>query len=526
MKSISRFVFKLRYSYRVASLALLSAAVVGSLPNTVSADCRGVYSKMCTPDGGGGGGDQGRGGGGCTGDDCPETLGEVFFGVDKEKRRAEKAARQANKAGVAAYERGDYDAALRNFEEAAKLNSDEEIYVKNVALACVRKADEALSRKDYREAARLVRRSLDLDDDPDVRRSLPRIEALARYAEAETLWEQGNEEEALALFKKAAAHPAIGNAKMLAWIKDQEARLERQQRTAADERARNAKRARNLSKANRLNDEAVTLLQTGDVDAALKQLTAARELVSDDPRINANWYVAKANIAHRNGQLDAVISNLEQAVQLDPSNAEARTALEKARSERDRAGEKIRQASATTLERLRNASSGRLASNAGEQLGRAERHSGDASELGREPGADEAQAGFDRAPTKTGATLVYPGVSGGSPSLASTIPAAGRNNPVVKKMVAWYDSLEAQKAEIDGKIEAIKEQQKTSKDPMLAVKIESLTNAKRRHSDDQEKAKAKIAAQLKDLSIKWVEADKTDTGASQKQAKQLEFIQD
>jgi hypothetical protein len=144
------------------------------------------------------------------------------------------------------------------------------------------------------------------------------------------------------------------------------------------------------------------------------------------------------------------------------------------------------------------------------QLKSVERHGRQAQStdgVGSKPAASQ---GFDSAGQSAG-TLVYPDKSARRPptTLDKQIPAGARDDPEIKQMQAWYRSLDAQKAEKQKRAAELKEQQKTSKDPVLAAKIATLDNDTKRLADDQAKATESAKKRVVNLGFVWNETPAT-----------------
>jgi hypothetical protein len=159
---------------------------------------------------------------------------------------------------------------------------------------------------------------------------------------------------------------------------------------------------------------------------------------------------------------------------------------------------------------------------AGAQLKSVERHSRDAQEQtskGKDTARETARTGFDT-PGKASGNLVYPDKKQRqipSSALDKRVPAAAQKDPQVQQSLAWYRKLDAEKAEKEKMIAEIKEQQKTSKDPVLETKIATLKNDVKRATDDQAKVTETVKKQVKNLGFNLVEStEPTTTEANKK----------
>lgn len=158
----------------------------------------------------------------------------------------------------------------------------------------------------------------------------------------------------------------------------------------------------------------------------------------------------------------------------------------------------------------------------GAQLKSVERHSRDAQEQasnGKETARETARMGFDT-PGKASGNLVYPDKKQRQipPSaLDKRVPPEAQKDPQVQQSLAWYRKLDAQKAEKEKMIAEIKEQKKTSKDPVLDTKIATLNNDLKIITGDQAKATETVEKRVKNLGFNLVEvAEPTTTKAKKK----------
>ncbi|MCR4346166.1 MAG: hypothetical protein NUV55_03015 [Sulfuricaulis sp.] len=158
----------------------------------------------------------------------------------------------------------------------------------------------------------------------------------------------------------------------------------------------------------------------------------------------------------------------------------------------------------------------------GAQLKSVERHSRDAQEQaskGKETARETARMGFD-IPGKASGNLVYPDKKQRQipPSaLDKRVPPEAQKDPQVQQSLAWYRKLDAQKAEKEKMIAEIKEQKKTSKDPVLDAKIATLNNDVKIITGDQAKATETVEKRVKNLGFNLVEApEPTTTNANKK----------
>lgn len=200
-------------------------------------------------------------------------------------------------------------------------------------------ANAANERGDLREAIRLVREALAIQEDASLRNWLTDAEALFASNQAmedgNAARKKGDIEQAIALFRQAMRYPSTDTPEMRLYIGDLEDRLKRQREGDAAQHEREEEERRNRPEAEQLNNDAVRLLKAGEPDAALAKLNKAYGLLPEDRKITSNWWIAKANIALREARLNEVIVDLESAINFDPGNQDAEAALERARAQRN-----------------------------------------------------------------------------------------------------------------------------------------------------------------------------------------------
>lgn len=158
----------------------------------------------------------------------------------------------------------------------------------------------------------------------------------------------------------------------------------------------------------------------------------------------------------------------------------------------------------------------------GAQLKSVERHSRDAQdEASRRKGTarETARQGFD-IPGRASGNLVYPDKKQQQKpptALDRRVPAVAQKDAQVQQSLAWYRKLDAQKAEKEKMIAKIKEQKKTSKDPVLDAKIATLNNDVKIITGDQSKITETVEKRVKNLGFNLVEvAEPTTTEANKK----------
>jgi hypothetical protein len=183
-------------------------------------------------------------------------------------------------------------------------------------------AKVAVQAHNYREALRLFREQQRVIDGPKVRDLISLMEALSLWTEAKTAAE----------YRRALnLRPDWFTADNRIFVEN----LERQEAAARKAAEDAVQVARDRAAGSRLNDEAADLLAAGKMDEARDKLMEARRLSPDDKQINANYWIAWANLSLRNGNIDNMITYLESAVQWDPENTRAKELLARARGDRD-----------------------------------------------------------------------------------------------------------------------------------------------------------------------------------------------
>lgn len=201
--------------------------------------------------------------------------------------------------------------------------------------------------------------------------------------------------------------------------------------------------------------------------------------------------------------------------------------------DRDKAANSLKGSTGTNTSQLKGTSGTdnyglKGSADAGAQLKSVERHSSDAlsSPVAEKefltPGrADRKMAGdgFDT-PGEASGNLVYPDKKQRQipPSaLDKRVPPGAEKDPQIQKSLAWYRKLDAQKADKEKMIAEIKEQKKTSKDPVLDTKIATLNNDLKIITGDQARVTETVEKQVKKLGFILVESpDPTITKADKK----------
>jgi hypothetical protein len=386
----------------------------------------------------------------------------------------------------------------------------------------------AWERGDYREALRLYREKQALRDGPNVREGIAWLEkTIADQANSElgnkynqqanSAKDNGDSKLALKLYKQALATHPNPTSEYRQFVADYEKRVEREAKERDERLKREAEAAererRHRPKVERLRAEATALLDKNPAEA-LAKLDAALKLLPGDTKATVDWWLAQASLALLEARYDAAFEALEKSKGYGLDAGEIDRWQGRIKDERVRQGAEVQNAFADLRQRLAATPVG---TEPGAQLKSVEQSSRDAlsSHVAEKdlmtPGrADRRMAGegFDTPGTDQG-PLVYPDKNNHRPppsALDRQIPAGAKEDPQVKKMQAWYRSLEGQKAEKEQKIAEIKEQQKTSQDPLLATKIATLANDVKRLNEDQGMATKTVKKRVLDMGLAWDES--------------------
>lgn len=145
------------------------------------------------------------------------------------------------------------------------------------------------------------------------------------------------------------------------------------------------------------------------------------------------------------------------------------------------------------------------------QIKSVEEHSKDAAGLDKEPMSNEARKRLDTAGSDRW-IIVVPKIYGTMPTLLDKqVPEEAHRDPEIQKMLKWYRQLEGMKAAVNKEIAALKKQQATSKDPLLAVKIEQYNNKLKKYASDQAVVTQNAKERVKKLGYgyKWNETGET-----------------
>jgi tetratricopeptide (TPR) repeat protein len=412
----------------------------------------------------------------------------------------------------------------------------------------------ASERGDYREALRLLRAGQKLRDGSVTRRGIAKLEKyLADQAniergdnlnqQANSAQASGDHKQALKLYKQALATYPDPTSEYRQYVADFEKRVERMEKENNERLKREAKAAererRHRPKVERLRAEATALVDANPAEARAK-LDAALKLLPGDTKTTGDWWLANASLALLEGRYDAAFEALEKTKGYGLDAGEIARWQGRIKDERARQGSEVQNAFADLRQRLAATPVG---TDPGALLLSIHQSSKEAlsspvaeKDLMTPGRADQKMAGegFDIPGTNQG-TLVYPDKNNHRPPpsvLDRQIPAGAKDDPQIKQMQTWYRSLEGQKAEKEQKIAEIKEQQKTSQDPVLATKIATLVNDVKRLNDDQGNATKTVKKRVLDMGLAWDEGPSPEPPATAESVKkpspesaELEFIQ-
>ncbi|MFN0317947.1 MAG: hypothetical protein ACKVQA_23215 [Burkholderiales bacterium] len=316
-----------------------------------------------------------------------------------------------------------------------------------------------------------------------------RQKADAAREEADAAYNRGDRQAALAHYQRALALDAgslSDSGKQR--VKDLDHQLKKE--TAAAELER-----RHRPEVERLRAQAKSIMDQRPADA-LRMLDAALKLLPEDSYTSGDWWLAKASLGLREGRYNDALEATQNAQNISGDSPEIGRIRAQIADERKRQGSDVQNAFGELRQRIA------AGADAGAQLKTVERHSSEArneASRNKETARDTARKGFDVEGDPSG-NLVYPDKNKRQqvpPSaLDKQIPQGAKDDHQIKQMQARYRSLDAQKAEKEQKIAEIKEQQKSSKDPLLEVKIATLNNDVGRLAEDQARATKTVKARV------------------------------
>jgi len=427
-----------------------------------------------------------------------------------------------------------------------ELRKKQERAARNARYDAIHKQSAAAwERGDYREALRLFREKQALRDGPNVREGIAWLEkAIADQAsnelgdkynqQANSAQNNGDSKLALKLYKLALATYPNPTSEYRQWVADYEKRVQREAKELDERLKREAEAAererRHRPKVERLREEATALLDANPAEA-LAKLDASLKLLPGDTKATMDWWLAQASLALLEARYDAAFEALEKSKGHGLDAGEIARWQGRIKDERARQGAEVQNAFADLRQRLAATPVG---TEPGAQLKSVEQHGRQAKAQANDASKRMAGEGFDTLGTDQG-TLVYPDKNHHHPppsALDKQVPPGTEKDPQIAKMQTWYRSLEMQKAEKEQKIAEFKEQQKTSKDPLLATKIATLANDVKRLKEDQGMATKTVKKRVLDMGLAWDEIPSPEPAATAEAVKEpapesakLDFIQ-
>ena len=488
------------YLMRSALWAVLGMVCLASAPAPAE-NCGGVSCRCMDCD------TPASGGGGVGSDDSRPSSRDREYSqrIDKANKllREAKAAARADNA----------HAALRLAREAQAM-ADDYKWLSN----WVRQLENYIAQEGERQRAVAARKVAD-----------------AAREEANAAYDRGDWRAALVLYQRALATDTdslsdYGKKR----VKDLDQRLKKETEAAERERL-------HRPEVERLRAESRTLMDLRPA-AALAKLDAALKLLPEDTKTSGDWWFAKANLDFRGGKYDEALQALQNAQNFSGELPEIARARAQVADERKRQGVVIESGFSELRQRLAAAArADPVGVDAGAQLKSVDHHGRQAQAQGNDTDKDLAREGFDTlgtnkgnlvAPDKSRARQVPPSV------LDRQIPRGAMDDPEVRKMQAWYRSLDAKKAEKEKMIAEIDEQQKSRKDPALDAKKATLANDVKRLDEDQTRATATVSErvtvirkQMLDKGLAWDESPAPDAAdkpvsapAPASSSSQLDFI--
>lgn len=337
-------------------------------------------------------------------------------------------------------------------------------------------ANAAVQAHDYREALRLFRAQQQVIDGPNVRDVISLMEALALWTEAKTAAE----------YRRALnLRPDWFTADNRIFVEN----LERQEAAAHKAAEDAAQLARDRAAGSKLNDEAADLLAAGKIEAARDKLTEARRLSPDDKQINANYWIAWANLSLRNGNIDNMITYLESAVQWDPENTKAKELLVRARTDRDNQRSAVQAGLAESRSRLLGGSASGNGSTVAGAFGSRESNPGlvtkPAGKTGSNVLAGDQLLSAGRTAASVDKDLSVNFDIGGAPAAGSlptvdpaTMPPRILNDPRMSESLQQLSDLLAARAKIRQERDALVDARNQTKDPVVMAALTKQVDAK------------------------------------------------
>lgn len=140
-----------------------------------------------------------------------------------------------------------------------------------------------------------------------------------------------------------------------------------------------------------------------------------------------------------------------------------------------------------------------------DQLRSVAQHSGQAATSASKGGSSLGIDTAGRAATGAGAAAgtVPPRTA---PAFVARLPAQAKADPQVKQSLAWYQKVDALKADAELRLTALKKAPAATGDAVAAAKLATVANEIKRHDADLAAAKTAMAKRVKYLGFEWEEA--------------------
>jgi tetratricopeptide (TPR) repeat protein len=457
--------------------------------------------------------------------DCespPNSGGDLPSGPSPQAREKAERIRKANsfnEAGLAAWNRGEWGIAAEQFRQAYAWNPASKVIFKNLINARHKVGLAAMEEGDWEYAADTFQSLLHHQPDSpefqrlaaaaeEKRRALREAYKLDRQVSA--AWERGDYREALRLLRMLQIlHDGPG-------VRDDIAKLEKYEKYLAD--------LAKIELGDNYDQQADRANANGDFELALKLYKQALATYPD-PSPKYRQFIADYENVVQKLQNRAVVTEVQSSVSkiaVDLKNSKPAGDLELSDFAVTGDAFGTRKSNPTLSPAGRPKIEGSV-TDPGAQLKSVDQHSLHAKSQGNDTDKEMAREGFETPGEYRGA-LVHPDKNNHRPPLSALdrqIPGGAKDDGQIREMQAWYRSLEVRKAEKEQKIAEIKEQQKTSKDPLLATKITTLANEVKQLNDDQGQATkvvkervAVIKKRVLDMGLAWDETPPSDTPPS------------
>lgn len=492
---------------------------------------------------------------GCGGGDTPPSYNRGSSDDDHERRERQRSydnANDARKAGDAAQDAGDLAKALTHYQAMLRhpdFNTENNRKVVSSLQARIQ-ADDARkagnAAHDAGDLAKALTYYQVMLRNPDFNNEKNRkyVSDLQAHLDADNARKAGIAAEQVGDLAKALTHyqvmlrsPDFNTENNRKYVSNLQARIQ-----AENERQIRIKKDAELEQRHRpkvesLRMEARSLIYTHPAQALLK-LDEALKLLPGDPKTTADRWLVKASLELSSGNYDEALGALMKAeAHSDPGDIVR--FKQRITDERTRQGADVQNAFATTRRRLETPGG---SIDPGAQLRSIEQSSRDALNSSAEGAKKTASEGFDT-PGKNQGDLVYVDKrqqQRPASELDKQIPKGAKDDPEVRQMQAWYWSLNGKKSDAEREVAALREQQKSSNDPILATKIRTLDNDINRLAEDQARAtgavKERVAVIKKrtlDRGLNWDESPAFESTASKANeqaltsvATTLDFVKD